>query len=682
MQLAQFWRTAVLAACLSLVPRASAQDLYVGTNYHPHDSNPETWKHDIALMKAAGFRVVRMGHLAWDSYEPMDGQFSFAWFDQVMDLMNGAGIKVILDVAVRPAPIWLHQKYPSIGITDRDGNVLYPNHRYMVDVGDPDYQRYALRFTDALTRHYAKHPALLAFGIDNEPGDGPISYSPSVRARFASWLRVKYGTVEVLNAAWASQRWSRRIGSFEEVGLPASGSIDGPPERVLDFRRFISDEVNGILQRIIAKVNENAPGVLTTTNMWYYSPSKYFDYSELAYEGRIARGGCGFYPGNSLRKNDGIESALFGIERIQFENTTPFWCTEFTTHTAVPGSIRKSAYASLMAGNQMVCGWTWQAMHGGEEQYLQGMVDWDGVPNRKYQEYKRISSEFRKIAPFGFPYRPHPEVALACSFASQIASSSFPERHDDQIQTAFNVFDKRNVDTRVVEVSRSALPYKLLVIPGVALVDESTASKIREFVRAGGTVVMTGYSAMVDEHGQVFSSPLPGRLSDVFGIRISGFEETDQFNELSREGLKGGALGLTYRGRRIDCLSPRFDLVHPEGASVLGQIVSLDQDYPIVTSHPFGAGTAIYVGLPAREEVLGPVIGDLVRGLSLKTGPDVPSGVMARQIDATHLLYLNLDGSAKHIALKGKSRSILNDRDYADAFTLGAYEPEFVETRP
>jgi beta-galactosidase len=680
MRISSLFRAAVPAALLTLASAVSAQELYVGTNYHPHDSNPETWKHDIALMKAAGFHVVRMGHLAWDSYEPTDGKFTFTWFDQVMDMMNDAGIKVVLDIAVRPAPIWLHQKYPSMDITDSSGNVLYPNHRYMVDVGDPMYQQYALRFTDAITRRYAKHPALLAFGIDNEPGDGPISYSPTVKARFIAWLQVKYGTVDNLNVAWASQRWSRRIGAFDEVGLPASGAVEGPPERVLDFRRFVSSEVCGILQKVIARVNENAPGVLTTTNMWYYSYSKYFDYSGLAYAGKIARGGCGFYPGNSLQKNEGIEQALFGMARIQFENTTPFWCTEFTTHTAVPGSIRKSAYASLMEGNQMVCGWTWQAMHGGEEQFLQGMVDWDGVPNRKYEEYRMIAAEFRKIGPHGFPYHPHPEVGLAFSFDSQIASARFPEFHDNQIQTAFNVFNRRNVETSVVEISRSSLHYKLLVVPGVALMDAATADSIREFVRKGGAVIMTGYSAMLNEHGQVYSSALPGRLSDVFGIRISGFEETEQFNELSKLGLKGDSIRLSFGGQSLDSHSPRFDVIHAQGATVLGQIVGLDQDYPIVTSHNFGSGTAIYVGLPARENVLEPIISDLISRLGINTGPVVPEGVMARQIDAAHLLYLNLDGTPKRIELKGRSSSILYDRHYENAFTIDPYQPEFVET--
>ena len=84
-----------------------SQQLYVGANYHPHDNkNTEKIKKDIQFIKDAGFTVVRMGHLAWNSYEPSEGKFDFSWFDSVMDMMHNAGVKVILDIAIRPAPIW------------------------------------------------------------------------------------------------------------------------------------------------------------------------------------------------------------------------------------------------------------------------------------------------------------------------------------------------------------------------------------------------------------------------------------------------------------------------------------------------------------------------------------------------------------------------------------------------
>ncbi len=197
-------------------------------------------------MKDAGLTVVRMDHLAWDSYEPSEGKYDFALFDTVMDMMNKARINVILDIAIRPAPIWLHHKYASIDIVDVNGNRHYPNHRYMEDVGDPMYQKY-VQYADALTKHYGKHPALMAFGIDNESGDGPISYSETARKRFIVWLKKKYSTLDNLNKAWATQRWSRRINQFEEVGFPVATHTTDMLGRMLDFRHFVSDEINQLL---------------------------------------------------------------------------------------------------------------------------------------------------------------------------------------------------------------------------------------------------------------------------------------------------------------------------------------------------------------------------------------------------------------------------------------------------
>jgi beta-galactosidase len=49
---------------------------------------------------------------------------------------------------------------------------------------------------------------------------------------------------------------------------------------------------------------------------------------------------------------------------------------------------------------------------------------------------------------------------------------------------------------------------------------------------------------------------------------------------------------------------------------------------------------AIYVGLTANAQTLGLLVDDLIKELEIKKGPEVPAGVMARQIDAKHFLYL------------------------------------------
>jgi len=237
------------------------------------------------------------------------------------------------------------------------------------------------------------------------------------------------------------------------------------------------------------------------------------------------------------------------------------------------------------------------------------------------------------------------------------------------------------MDARVIAVNKSSLNYKLIFLPGVAVMDETTAAKVRNFVNNGGTVVMTANSAVVDETGKVFSSTHPGLLSDLFGIRVGSYEETEALNEVSGMGFKGKKLALTYKDKAITTESARFDVIESRGAEILGSITSLDKDYPVMTVNKYGKGRAIYVGLPAKSELLNPLLDDLVRELSIKKGPDVPAGVMARQIDNNHVLYLNVSGETKEIQIKTKSRSLLLDKDYTGNFMIPPYEPEFIELK-
>jgi beta-galactosidase len=152
-------------------------------------------------------------------------------------------------------------------------------------------------------------------------------------------------------------------------------------------------------------------------------------------------------------------------------------------------------------------------------------------------------------------------------------------------------------------------------------------------------------------------------------------------NEISKISYKGKKVRVEYKGKSIESESPRYDVIEPKGAEILANITSLDKNYPVITSNKFGKGRAIYIGLPARGEVLSPLLEDLISELSIKKGPDVPEGVMAKQIDKTHFLYLNLSGEPKTIQMRGNSRSILFDKDYTGNFTIAPYEPEFIELK-
>lgn len=111
--------------------------LFVGTCYQPVDRTPDQIQRDIALMKEAGFTIVRMGDLSWDYFEPADGKFTFAAFDRIVDAMQANGMKVIVDIPGTPAPLWLHRKYPGVNLVNAQGAIVQPAERYMLDISDP-----------------------------------------------------------------------------------------------------------------------------------------------------------------------------------------------------------------------------------------------------------------------------------------------------------------------------------------------------------------------------------------------------------------------------------------------------------------------------------------------------------------------------------------------------------------
>jgi beta-galactosidase len=87
------------------------------------------------------------------------------------------------------------------------------------------------------------------------------------------------------------------------------------------------------------------------------------------------------------------------------------------------------------------------------------------------------------------------------------------------------------------------------------------------------------------------------------------------------------------------------------------------------------------MGLPARGEILSPLLDDLISELAIKKGPAVPDSVMARQIDKNHILYLNISNKPRKIELKGRLRSLLFDKDYTNEFTIEPFEPDFIEVK-
>ncbi len=645
--------------------------LFVGTCYQPVDRSSEQIRQDIALMKQAGFTMVRMGDLSWDAFEPSEGKFEFAWFDQILEQMNQAGIKVVLDIGGSPAPIWLHHKYPSVNLVNEQGATVHPLERYMVDIGDPVYREKLVRFADELTRHYAHNPALAAIGYNNEIGDGFLSYSEGDRQRFIEWLKAKYGTLENLNQAWATQRWSRHLNSFDEVDLPY---VYGPtpPERYLDLRRFWSDTAIAVLEDLEKVRQRNAPNLPAASNLWD-TGRRGFDYLS-SYKKYVSYGAEGFYPANPL-------NVSMGALLVKGELTTPMWFNEFTTggggyYGGPKGVIRMWAYLALLDYGQSFLAWTFNTHRGGEEQALFGLLDHDGTPSWKYKEFKQIASEFSKLQRLGFPRYHKPDVAIAYSFDSYMASrppgpsntvrNYFPVSYSDQTESALKPFFEDNIDVAFMNVGHSTLDYKLLVVPADYVMDAASAEAIRNYVRNGGTVIMTAMSAKVDETNQWFDTPMPGRLSDVFGIRTEEFYRPGTPPEFSLNGkTEQTTIGF-------------YEVLEPKTAQIMATFTNTPEKSPAITVNKYGKGRAIYVAVPSQMAILAPLVRSLYSELAIEKGPETPSGVYACVVDG-RTLYVNTTGEEKTLTIRGSKRGIISGTSYEGVIRLKPYDADLVE---
>lgn len=213
--------------------------LWYGGDYNPEQWPREVWDEDVRLMRRAGVTVVTVGVFSWSRLEPRDGELDLDWLSELLDLLHAHGIRVDLATATASPPAWLVRAHPEVLPVTADGVRLGFGSRQHYNPSSPVYRRHAVRLVRALATRFGGHPALEAWHVNNEYGcHVSRDYSETTAEAFRSWLADKYGTVEVLNAAWGTAFWSQAYGSFVEVGVPRAMPTYPNPTQLLDFDRF------------------------------------------------------------------------------------------------------------------------------------------------------------------------------------------------------------------------------------------------------------------------------------------------------------------------------------------------------------------------------------------------------------------------------------------------------------
>jgi beta-galactosidase len=171
-------------------------------------------------------------------------------------------------------------------------------------------------------------------------------------------------------------------------------------------------------------------------------------------------------------------------------------------------------------------------------------------------------------------------------------------------------------------------------------------------------------SAKVDEHAQWFETPLPGRLSDVFGLKTNAFYEVESLTfELDGASVSSGARW--------------YEVLEPSTATVLSRFTNTPDHSPAVTINKFGNGNAIYLATESKASAIGPVLNSIFKMVGLQPGPRTPDGVYARVVDG-RTLYVNTTEREQRIPIEGSRKGIVSGRVYEGAVVLGPQDADLI----
>ena len=575
------------------------KELNLGTCYYPEHWDRSLWEEDLARMLDAGIGTVRIGEFAWSILEPCEGEFSYDFFDDFLDVAEKAGMKVIFGTPSATPPAWLTEKYPEVLNARIDGVLYRHGMRRHYNYNSPKYQELVSRIVDRIGSHYAKRPCIIGWQIDNEINcETGEFYSESDTLAFRRFLKEKYQTLDELNKAWGTVFWSQIYTQWEEIHVPRLTIHNSTnPHECLDYIRFVSDSANrwcrmqsDILRKYVK------PGDFITTNGMFGSLDNhrmedealdvytYDSYPNFAYcLGQDPKHSKGLNDRNWSGHLTEVRSICphFGI--MEQQSGANGWNTRMEAPAPKPGQIRLWTMQSVAHGADFVSYFRWRTATMGTEIYWHGILDYDNRDNRKLAEVKEVHRLFQAIA----------ETAGS----KYVAKVGLVRDYDNVWDSKVDVWHKRLAWESEAEIFHAAqmshtpldhvrllegtevaelADYDVLFYPHPEILTQERVDLLKAYVEQGGTLILGARTGQKDLTGRCVMQPMPGLFAPVTGTDVAEFTfigpaddpQTMQWNgKTLSTGLFSDILNTTGENARILAVYER-DFYHHRAALV------------------------------------------------------------------------------------------------------------------
>ncbi len=673
-------------------------DILYGAAYY-HEYMPyERLDKDVKLMKDAGLTVVRMGESTWSLWELEDGKFEYAWMDRVVDAMGKAGIKVIMGTPTYSIPTWMYHAHPEILARPMHGGETAYGMRQNMDTDSPAYRFYAQRLIRNMVEHYKNNPNVIGWQIDNETSSyGATNHD--VFTGFVTHLKHKFGTTDALNKAWGLNYWGQDVNGWENMPTRDSTISTGyklewtrwEQMRVTDFLnwqgdlvreyrgpgQFVTQDLGGVMKRDVNEFAESK-GLDVVANNPYHGTQDHFDGASQAEQGDYTRS---------------LKHMNFLVTETNAQTTD--WSSAYQ-YPPYDGQLRLDVYTHLSSGANMVEYWHWSSIPSGQETYWKGVLSHDLEPNRAYAEVSKTAHELQKIGPHLVNLKIKNDVAILYSVDSANALDFMPfalERTGqwqmgrsladyktlvDQLHKS--LFDANVGSDFVFPEDPDFSRYKLIVIPPLYIADDALLTKIADYVKGGGHVLMTFKSGFANENSAVRAVRAPGPLHEAAGFTYQ------EFSNLEKPlALKGDLLG----GEGAPSAMYWAEFLMPDHAKTLA---TYDHPFfgrwPAITRNEYGSGTLTYEGTYLSEAAQKTVMLDVLKQAHLLNPDQLPEKVREKNGvngmgKALHY-YLNYSSDPQTFAYsRGAGTELLKSASVAagQSITLAPWDLAIIEEK-
>lgn len=676
---------------------------------HGGDYNPDQWldsprilKEDVRLMKLSGCNAMSVGIFAWTALEPEEGNYTFDWLDRVMDDLAAAGIHVVLATPTGARPAWMSAKYPEVlrVSEDRVRNLHGKRHNHCFT--SPVYREKAGEINSRLAERYGDHEALILWHVSNEYGGA--CHCGLCQEAFRTWLRGRYSDdLDSLNRAWWTGFWSHTYTSWDQIESPSSRGENLVHGQNLDWRRFVTFQTIDFMQAEAEPLRRITPNVPLTTNfMWMYDGLDYFKFKDIvdvvswdSYPGWHGAGtvaqGEGHWDPQGRDYRLAADVAFWHNLNRSIKGGKPFMLMEstpsVTNWTAVaklkrPGMHVLSSLLAVAHGSDTVQYFQWRKSRGSSEKLHGAVVDHAGHEHtRVFREVARVGELLGKLDPVVGSAVPS-QTAIIYDWENRWAvNDAYGPRNDgrkayeETVLAHYYPLWRRGIPTDVVDSEQDLSQYRLVIAPMLYMIKPGVAEKLAELVRRGGTLVVTYWSGIADEHDLCFLGGFPGPLRALLGVWN---EEIDALYPDERNAMRftpGNALGMygRYEVREL------CELIHAESASTLA---TYESDFyagrPALTVNKVAKGEAYYLAARAEDRLLDDLTGMLVARVGVEAALDaeLPEGVSAQvrvKNGRRFTFVMNFQAHGTTVPVPGSHTDLLTGASVTGSLELGPY---------